>query len=165
MSLENDIQQREFRNESQKAILNILFTSYFIQDKMNELFKQYDITRQQYNVLRILRGQHPGHASVNLIRERMLDKMSDASRIVERLRLKDLVIRKSAEKDKRAVEVTITDAGLKILSDMQEAVDEFESLLDTLTEGETHQLNVLLDKVREGKTPVQNVVKTEAALH
>jgi DNA-binding MarR family transcriptional regulator len=165
MSLENDIQQREFRNESQKAILNILFTSYFIQDKMNELFKQYDITRQQYNVLRILRGQHPGHASVNLIRERMLDKMSDASRIVERLRLKDLVVRKSAEKDKRAVEVTITDAGLKILSDMQEAVDEFESLLDTLTEGETHQLNVLLDKVREGKTPVQNVVKTEAALH
>ena len=86
MSLENDIQQREFRNESQKAILNILFTSYFIQDKMNELFKEYDITRQQYNVLRILRGQHPGHASVNLIRERMLDKMSDASRIVERLR-------------------------------------------------------------------------------
>lgn len=165
MSLENDIQQPEFRSESQKAILNILYTSYFIQDKMNELFKQYDVTRQQYNVLRILRGQHPGHASVNLIRERMLDKMSDASRIVERLRLKELVVRKSAEKDKRAVEVSITDAGLKILSDMQEAVDEFESLLDNLTEQETHQLNQLLDKIREGKTPSRNVVKTEAALH
>jgi DNA-binding MarR family transcriptional regulator len=165
MSLENDIQQREFRNESQKAILNILYTSYFIQDKMNELFKQYDITRQQYNVLRILRGQHPGHASVNLIRERMLDKMSDASRIVERLRLKELVVRKSAEKDKRAVEVTITDAGLKILDDMQEAVDEFDTLLDTLNEQETVHLNELLDKVRDGKTAVQKVAKTEAALH
>lgn len=165
MSLENDIQQREFRNESQKAILNILYTSYFIQDKMNELFKHYDITRQQYNVLRILRGQHPGHASVNLIRERMLDKMSDASRIVERLRLKELVLRKSAEKDKRAVEVTITDAGLKILDDMQEAVNEFESLLDTLDEQETLQLNQLLDKVRDGRTSVQKVAKTEAALH
>lgn len=165
MSLENDIQQREFRNESQKAILNILYTSYFIQDKMNELFKHYDITRQQYNVLRILRGQHPGHASVNLIRERMLDKMSDASRIVERLRLKELVIRKSAEKDKRAVEVTITDAGLKILDDMQEAVDEFETLLDTLDEQETLHLNQLLDKVRDGKTTAQKVAKTEAALH
>lgn len=165
MSLENDIQQREFRNESQKAILNILFTSYFIQDKMNELFKEYDITRQQYNVLRILRGQHPGHASVNLIRERMLDKMSDASRIVERLRLKELVLRKSAEKDKRAVEVTITDAGLKLLDDMQEAVDQFESLLDTLTPHETVQLNQLLDKVREGKTPEHKIAKAEAALH
>jgi DNA-binding MarR family transcriptional regulator len=165
MSLENDIQQPEFRSESQKAILNILYTSYFIQDRMNELFKQYDVTRQQYNVLRILRGQHPGHASVNLIRERMLDKMSDASRIVERLRLKELVVRKSAEKDKRAVEVSITDAGLKILSEMQDAVDEFESLLDNLTEQETQQLNQLLDKIREGKTPSRNVVKTEAALH
>ena len=166
MSLENDIQQREFRNESQKAILNILFTSYFVQDKMNELFKQYDITRQQYNVLRILRGQHPGHASVNLIRDRMLDKMSDASRIVERLRLKELVIRKSAEKDKRAVEVTITEAGLRILSEMQEAVDQFESLIDCLSEQETLQLNQLLDKVREGKVPsTAEHAKTEAALH
>jgi DNA-binding MarR family transcriptional regulator len=95
----------------------------------------------------------------------MLDKMSDASRIVERLRLKELVVRKSAEKDKRAVEVSITDAGLKILSEMQDAVDEFESLLDNLTEQETQQLNQLLDKIREGKTPSRNVVKTEAALH
>ena len=102
MTLEKDIQQKEFRSEPQKAILNILFTCYFIQDQMNTVFKRYDITRQQYNVLRILRGQHPGHASVNLIRDRMLDKMSDASRIVERLRLKDLVTRKSAEHDKRA---------------------------------------------------------------
>jgi DNA-binding MarR family transcriptional regulator len=164
MSLENDIQQREFRSESQKAILNILFTCYFVQDQMNTLFKKYDITRQQYNVLRILRGQYPGNASVNLIRDRMLDKMSDASRIVERLRLKDLVNRKSAEKDKRAVEVTITEAGLKLLDEMQEAVDEFESLLDNLSEDETRHLNALLDKIREGKVENHELLRAEATL-
>jgi DNA-binding MarR family transcriptional regulator len=165
MSLENDIQQREFRSDSQKAILNILYTCYFIQDKMNTLFKKYDITRQQYNVLRILRGQYPGHASVNLIRDRMLDKMSDASRIVERLRLKDLITRKSAEKDKRAVEVTITDAGMKLLDEMQESVDEFEALLNNLTEDETRQLNGLLDKIRDGKGENHTLLKAEATLH
>lgn len=164
MSLENDIQQREFRSESQKAIINILFTCYFVQDKMNTLFKKYDITRQQYNVLRILRGQYPGHASVNLIRDRMLDKMSDASRIVERLRIKELVLRKSAEHDKRAVEVTITEAGLKLLDEMQEAVDEFESLLNNLSEDEIRQLNTLLDKLRDGKVESHSALKAEAAL-
>ncbi len=163
MSLENDIQQK-FRNESQKAILNILYTSYFIQDRMNMLFKQYDITRQQYNVLRILRGQHPGHASVNLIRDRMLDKMSDASRIVERLRLKQLVSRKGAEKDKRAVEVTITEAGLQLLREMEKPVEEFEALLKNLTDEETRQLNLLLDKIRDHVNAASSV-KSEAALH
>jgi DNA-binding MarR family transcriptional regulator len=164
MSLENDIQQREFRSESQKAILNILYTCYFVQDRMNTLFKKFDITRQQYNVLRILRGQYPGHASVNLIRDRMLDKMSDASRIVERLRLKELITRKSAEKDKRAVEVTITEAGLRLLDEMQESVDEFESLLNNLSEEETRQLNALLDKIRDGKVENHELLKAEAAL-
>ncbi len=163
MSLENDIQQK-FRNESQKAILNILYTSYFIQDRMNMLFKQYDITRQQYNVLRILRGQHPGHASVNLIRDRMLDKMSDASRIVERLRLKQLVSRKGAEKDKRAVEVTITESGLQLLREMEKPVEEFEALLKNLSDDETRQLNSLLDKIRDHATAT-SPVKSEAALH
>ena len=164
MSLENELQQK-FRNEPQKAILNILYTSYFIQDRMNTLFKEYDITRQQYNVLRILRGQHPGHASVNLIRESMLDKMSDASRIVERLRLKGMVVRKGAEKDKRAVEVTITESGLQLLREMEQPVEEFDSLLRNLSQDETRQLNTLLDKVREGQARSEDFVKNSAALH
>jgi DNA-binding MarR family transcriptional regulator len=163
MSLENDLQQK-FRSESQKATLNILYTCYFLQDQQNNVFKKFDITRQQYNVLRILRGQYPGHASVNLIRDRMLDKMSDASRIVERLRIKDLVVRKSAERDKRAVEVTITEAGLKLLDEMQDAVDEFDALLSNLTEEETRQLNTLLDKIREGKLQPQTAQKAEATI-
>lgn len=164
MSLENDLKQK-FRNEPQKAILNILYTSYYIQDRMNALFKQYDITRQQYNVLRILRGQHPGHASVNLIRERMLDKMSDASRIVERLRLKGMVDRKNAEKDKRAVEVTITESGLQMLREMEKPVEEFDSLLHNLSEDETRQLNSLLDKIRESQPKEEGQLKNATALH
>lgn len=153
MSIEQDIQQKDFRNEYQKALLNMLYTSYYLVDKMNGVFKEQDITRQQYNVLRILRGQYPGHASINLIKERMLDKMSDASRIVERLRLKGLITREYCETDKRSVEVTITQAGLNLLEKMQPAVEAFESLFYNLNEDETKALNKLLDKIRtdEGK--------------
>jgi DNA-binding MarR family transcriptional regulator len=165
MSLEHDIQQRGFRNETQKAILNILYTGSYLQDKMNDVFKKYDITRQQYNVLRILRGQYPGNASINTIRDRMLDKMSDASRIVERLRLKELIVRRNAEKDKRAVEVTISESGLKLLEDMQEEVDNFESYLLNLTEDETRQLNTLLDKARSRKSASANTMGSSATLH
>lgn len=131
----------------------MLYTSYYLVDKMNGVFKEQDITRQQYNVLRILRGQHPGHASINLIKERMLDKMSDASRIVERLRIKGLITREYCETDKRSVEVTITKEGLALLQQMQPAVEAFESLFYNLTEDETKELNLLLDKIRtdEGK--------------
>lgn len=131
----------------------MLYTSYYLVDKMNGVFKEQDITRQQYNVLRILRGQHPGHASINLIKERMLDKMSDASRIVERLRIKGLISREYCETDKRSVEVTITNEGLALLQKMQPAVEAFESLFHNLTEEETKELNLLLDKIRtdEGK--------------
>lgn len=148
MSLEHDIHQ-DFRNEYQKAVLNMVFTNYFLVDKMNAVFKSHDITRQQYNVLRILRGQHPGHASVNLIKDRMLDKMSDASRIVERLRVKGLVTREFCEKDKRSVEVRITEAGMAVLDKMQSEVDGFDDLLHNLTEDETRQLNDLLEKIRD----------------
>src|SRR5688500_7319778 len=108
MSLEHDIQQKEFRNEYQKAILNILYTQNYLVGRMTEVFRQFDITRQQYNVLRILRGQYPEPATVNLIKERMLEKMSDTSRIVERLRIKGLLERADGKTDKRSVEITIT---------------------------------------------------------
>src|SRR5687767_13937598 len=107
MSLANDIQQRTFRTEYQKAIINILYTENYMVGKMTEVFKAFDITRQQYNVLRILRGQYPDPASINLIKDRMLDKMSDSSRIVERLRTKGLVHRAGGKNDKRSAEITI----------------------------------------------------------
>jgi len=150
-SLENEIHQREFRNEYHKALVNILHTSSYVINKMNDLFKNFDVTRQQYNVLRILRGQHPGHASVLDIRERMLDKMSDASRIVERLRVKGLVTRAFGVKDKRSVEVTITQAGLELLNQMDEHVNGMEDLLGHIDAAEISQLNMVLDKIRPEK--------------
>jgi DNA-binding MarR family transcriptional regulator len=150
MALEKEIHQTGFRNEHQKALLNIFYTYSFLVSQVNESFKRYDITRQQYNVLRILRGRYPNHVSVYTIRDRMLDKMSDASRIVERLRLKGLITRKSAEKDKRAAAVTITEQGLELLSVMEPETDRMDSLLMNLTEREVQQLNTLLDRIRNG---------------
>jgi DNA-binding MarR family transcriptional regulator len=148
MSLSKDIQQREFRSEYQKAILNILYTHNFLITEMSEVFKPFDITRQQYNVLRILRGQYPNPASVNLIKDRMLDKMSDTSRIVERLRLKGLITRSEAQKDKRLAEIKISEAGIELLDKMERPVITFEQTMHTLSEEEAKHLNCLLDKIR-----------------
>lgn len=154
MSLEGEIGQVSFRNEYHKATINLFHTHNYIITAMNEVFKLYDITRQQYNVLRILRGQYPKHASVNLIRERMLDKMSDASRIVERLRVKELICRKECEMDKRTVEITISDKGLELLERMEEDVRRCDSLIAAnLSEEEVQLLNELLDKIRANRTP------------
>lgn len=148
MSLENDIQQKTFKSEYQKAILNILYTENHIVGRMTEVFKEFDITRQQYNVLRILRGQYPNPSSINLIKDRMLDKMSDSSRIVARLRAKGLVHRAGGKSDKRSVEITISHKGLELLKKMQQPVDQLDTLLHNLTIEETQELNYLLDKIR-----------------
>jgi len=148
MSLEKDILLSDAQDEHQKALINIFYTYYFLVDKINIQFKKYGITRQQFNVLRILKSHQPRYASVNLIKTRMLDKMSDVSRIVERLRLKELVVRQSAEKDKRSVEVIITPKGLSLLESLDPEVDRLGKLIGNLTCEETVVLNKMLDKIR-----------------
>jgi DNA-binding MarR family transcriptional regulator len=148
MSLGKDIQQKEFRNEYQKALINILYTNNFVVGKLNDALKEFDMTRQQFNVLRILRGQYPNPASVNLIKDRMLDKMSDSSRIVERLRVKGLIQREDCKIDKRAVEVTITQAGLELLQKIEQPINQLEDLVAGLSQEEATTLNLLLDKIR-----------------
>ena len=138
----------EARNDQQRALVNILHTYYFIINLMNDAFKKYDITRQQYNVLNILKDQHPKAASVNLIKARMLDKMSDVSRIVERLRIKGLVVRQSALKDKRAVDVTITPKGIDFLAEIDPEISRLSDSVSSLTAEETASLNIMLDKIR-----------------
>jgi DNA-binding MarR family transcriptional regulator len=160
MSLETDIQQNSFKTEYHKAILNILCTQNYLVSRMTEVFKKFDITRQQYNVLRILRGQFPEPASINLIKERMLEKMSDSSRIVERLRLKGLIQREGGKSDKRAAEISITPSGLELLKRMQPEVDELDGNLSGLTLEEAQELNNLLDKVRNYET-----AETEKLIH
>ncbi len=148
MGISEDIKQKSFESEHQKALINLIYTSNHVIGKMNLFFKSYDITRQQYNVLRILRGQHPHPSSVNLIKERMLDKMSDASRIVKRLLEKGLIERKISFYDRRSVEITISEKGLKLLVNTDKEVRNFDHLVENLDTNEAKQLNSLLDKLR-----------------
>ncbi|HTE29093.1 MAG TPA: MarR family transcriptional regulator [Chryseolinea sp.] len=148
MSLEKDILLSDAPNDHQKTLVNIFYTYYYLVDKMNDTFKKHDITRQQFNVLRILTTVKPKAASVNLIKARMLDKMSDVSRIVERLRIKELVVRQSAEKDKRAVDVIITAKGLALLDKINPEIECLSGLISNLTVEETVTLNKMLDKIR-----------------
>ena len=154
MGLTEDIQQGEFKNEYQKALINVIYTYNYLISEMNVVFKDMDITRQQYNVLRILRGQHPNPASISLIKERMLDKMSDASRIVQRLQKKGLITREVSTDDRRAVEVTISAEGIEMLAQNDDKVKGFEDLLSNLDLDEAKQLNMLLDKLRESVTVI-----------
>jgi DNA-binding MarR family transcriptional regulator len=148
MKLEDEILQKHFRNEYHKAAVNVIFSYNWLVDYQVKLFKPYGITMQQYNILRILRGQQPNPATIKLIKERMLDKMSDASRIVEKLRLKGLVDRNICSNDRRNVDVCITEKGLRLLSQLDKYDDEIDAKLSTLKKEEIIQLNDLLDKLR-----------------
>ena len=148
MSLEEDIQQQNFRNDYQKATINLLYTHSWLEHKLSKFFKQYDLTLQQYNVLRILKGQYPNPISTSDLRERMLDRMSDASRIVERLYKKNLVIRKVCQNDKRKVDIVLSVKGMEIIDRLEEVVDHLDGFLSRLRPEEVQQLNSLLDKLR-----------------
>ena len=128
--------------------MNILFTHGWLSNIESDLFKKYDITIPQYNILRILRGQYPNPASINLLKDRMLDKMSDASRLVDRLIKKEYVERKICEFDRRKAEVIITPKGLDVLANMDKLEDEYKIVFSTLSKKEINQLNDLLDKLR-----------------
>ena len=150
MKIEKAIKQgRSFRNAYHKTTVNLIFTGRWIFNLHNELFKTFGLTLQQYNILRILKGQHPKTATVKLIRERMLDKMSDASRIVENLRKKKLVERDHNAGDRRRVDVVITPKGIDLLNLIEKnGSDTMDSFLSKLDTNEIEQLNNLLDKLR-----------------
>ncbi|MCR4417219.1 MAG: MarR family transcriptional regulator [Ignavibacteria bacterium] len=148
MKLEDEIKQSSFRNEYHKLAVNIIYTHSWLMNKIYELLDEYDLTPQQFNLLRILRGQYPQPASISLLKERMLDKMSDASRLVERLISKGLVERNICPEDRRKAEVKITKKGLKLLEKIDAANDEMDNYLKNLSAQEAKQLNYLLDKLR-----------------
>ncbi|HSH66062.1 MAG TPA: MarR family transcriptional regulator, partial [Bacteroidia bacterium] len=116
MILEKEIFQDNFKSNKHKAILNIFYTYNWLYEKHVRELKPYDLTVQQFNILRILRGQYPKPASIKLLKQRMLDKMSDVSRLVEKLRIKGLVERTTCSNDRRNVDVKITEKGLELLS-------------------------------------------------
>lgn len=148
MELEKEINQKKFRNESHKLMVNIIYTFNWLNGQQSDFLKPFDITYQQFNVLRILRGQQMQPASIKLIRERMLDKMSDASRIVEKLRMKGLVERHICQHDRRSCQVFITQKGMDLLSEIDTSEGRQTDLMIALSEKEKVELNLLLDKLR-----------------
>ncbi|MBM3431711.1 MAG: MarR family transcriptional regulator [Bacteroidetes bacterium] len=151
MSLEKDIRQKKFRNDFQKAAVNLLYTVGWLKDQMKLIFDREDITQQQFNILRILRGSFPNPISTQVIRERMLEKMSDVSRIVDRLVVKGLVKKVTSARDRRLVDVLISDKGRKLLERLDLREEEMDDFLKGLTEKEAIQLNHLLDKLRQAR--------------
>src|SRR5882757_7426071 len=148
MRIDEEIRSTNFEDNYHKAVINISYTYSWLNNVFRCKFEKHKLTSQQFNVLRILRGQYPNPATVNMIKERMLDKMSDASRIVDRLVQKELVSRCTNNKDRRAVDIRISDAGLDILSKMDVEFKTKEIFKNNLTEEEAGKLSDLLDKLR-----------------
>ncbi len=148
MKIEEEIKQDKFHSEYQKLAINILFTSNWLNSTTTKTLKPFGISSQQYNVLRILKGQSPNSISVNNIMERMIDKMSNTSRLVEKLRQKELIERVICEKDRRQVDVKITKKGLDLLEKVKTEMNGFKVLSNNLSGKEAKSINELLDKMR-----------------
>ncbi len=149
MELEKEIKQKAFKNPYQKAIVNILYTGNWVNLLHTHFLKEYGISTQQYNVLRILRGRKPEAASVKLLNERMLDKMSNVSRLIDKLVAKDLVTRDFSKHDRRQVDIYITSHGEKVLAELDIKMEGFlQENFHTITESEVVELNRILDKLR-----------------
>ena len=150
MGLEQDIEQINFKSEQHKALINLIYTQGFISEKLKLIFDREDITAQQFNILRILRGA--GKPISNLqIRKKMLVKMSDTSRMVDRLLLKGLVEKSGCTSDRRLVDIRITAKGMELLTTLDGYAHEIDELLSMLTLDEAETLNTILDKIRAFK--------------
>lgn len=148
MKLEEEIQQKHFKSPYQKLAINLLYTSNWLNYHYSVFFKDLDLTTQQFNVLRILRGQYPNPCSLKLIKERMLDRMSDASRIVDKLVLKGFIIRNQCPSDRRSVNLIISESGLELLKKLDVIDESTEDIFKNLSAAQVEQLNNLLDDMR-----------------
>jgi DNA-binding MarR family transcriptional regulator len=149
MKIEEIIKTNIAMDPSKKVILNIMYTQTVIGDKFNELLKPYDLSGEQFNVLRILRGQKGCPANMCIIQERMITKNSNTTRLIDKLLSKELVTRNVCPENRRKMEVDITTKGLELLNELDPKVLEHEQLFSSnLTPNELEQLNTLLEKYR-----------------
>ncbi|MFD2599844.1 MarR family winged helix-turn-helix transcriptional regulator [Sphingobacterium corticis] len=146
--LEDNIKARKFSSEWHKATVNIVYTHNWLSNLLEERANKFDITLQQFNVLRILRGQYPNPVKNSLLRDRMITKTSDISRLIDRIITKELVSRTSCQNDKRAVDLLITQKGLDLLETMEDEMMLIDILPKNLTKNQCIELNKLLDKIR-----------------
>ncbi|MEY2635658.1 MAG: MarR family winged helix-turn-helix transcriptional regulator [Aquirufa sp.] len=148
MGISEDLKQSNFQSEAQKAIVNAIYTGNWIVQKQQELLKPFGLTVQQYNVLRILKGQQGNPMTVLAITERMLDKMSNASRLVDKLLEKKLVLRRECPQDRRAVDILILPAGLDLLKEVDQVQQDWGKHFDALGVKRLEEMNQLLDEFR-----------------
>lgn len=148
MGLEADLKQTKFSNEHQKAMLNILLTGSWLNSKSTTYFKKYGISPEQFNVLRILRGSSPRPLRLADIADRMIEKNSNCTRLVEKLRQKGLVDRKLCDSNRRQVDISITAKGLKLLTEIDKDYDQWISIQKSISKAEASELNRILDKLR-----------------
>jgi len=148
MKLEDEIKQKKFKSEFHKVVVNIIYTSNWLTNMHARYLKKYGITPQQFNILRILRGQYPKPVTINLLIDRMLDKMSNASRLVEKLLQKGMVDRTQSQIDRRAVDVVITQKGLDLLAELDKGAEGGIEDNGNISKAEAAELNRILDKMR-----------------
>jgi DNA-binding MarR family transcriptional regulator len=148
MSIEQDIKQDKFSSEFDKVAINILFTSSWLSNVNASRLKAHDITPEQFNVLRILRGSYPKAMMLADITSRMIDKSSNCTRLVEKLRQKGMVKREICEGNRRQVDISITEKGLGVLKKIDAEETEWISTLKNISKQEAQELNRILDKLR-----------------
>jgi DNA-binding MarR family transcriptional regulator len=149
MSLEKDIKQDKFGSDYEKAAVNILFTGSWLSTRNSSRLKKYGLTPEQYNVLRILRGSHPAALMLSEITSRMIDKSSNCTRLVEKLRQKGLLKREICANSRRRVDISILDKGLVLLKKVDAEEEEWIKSLKQITKSEAQELNRILDKLRD----------------
>ncbi len=148
MPLEQDIRQGKFSNEHQKASINILYSGSWLYNINVAYLKKFDITPEQFNVMRILRGSHPTPMMLADITARMIDKNSNCTRLVEKLRQKGLVSREICKNNRRQVDISITNKGLQILKKIDVDTPDWTRTIEKITKAEAKELNRILDKLR-----------------
>lgn len=151
-TIKDAIKQKRFRNPNHQVQVNLIYTSNWLQAQFSKIFKKYGLSSQQYNVLRILNGSYPESLNLNQIKCRMLDKMSDTSRVVERLRLSGYLTRAISKEDRRESIICISKKGLKLIEEMKVEEAAMDQIANGLTSTEAAQLCKLLDKFRASET-------------
>jgi len=149
MEIEKEIKQSKFENLLQKAIINLFFTSNFIRDRILNILKDYDIQQQHYNVLRIMKGQYPNSISPGYIKEVMIDKGVDLTRLLDKLEKKGLIKRQLCLKNRRKIDINLTKEGIDLLNELKPKFNYlYEQLSKNINENEAELLSNLMDKLR-----------------
>lgn len=150
MKIEDEIKSTVSLGITKKVMLNLTFTRNLIADKFSEILKPYDLSGEQYNVLRILRGQKGNPLNMQDIQERMVTKNSNTTRLIDKLLLKEMVDRKTCPANRRKIEIKITEKGLNVLSELDPLIENHDTIFTkNLTNEELEKLNSLLEKLRE----------------